>query len=151
MKTVWALHARQCFSMFPKCTQTKNIWQTVVSQLIKVFLPGMEKHLVNCSVSVPAAVFHPPPSTELKPEHKYTSKTCSFWNSERVWATCFQPWATWWAERTDEELDESNYTVSQKHLEKVECISFQNITRARKPHQPKAHRDSGKEKPIYKV
>lgn len=83
MKLVWALHARQCFSMFPKCTETKNIWQTVVSQLIKVFLPGREKHLVNSTVSAPTAVFHPPPSTELKPEHKYTSKTCSSWNTRK--------------------------------------------------------------------
>lgn len=133
MKIVWAVHARQCFSMFPKCTQTKNIWQTVVSQLIKVFLPGTKKHLVNCSVSVPTAVFHPPPSTEFKPEHKYASKTCSFWNMRKSVSEqlVFNP------ELLGElkelmKLDESNYTVSQTHLEKVESISFQNITRARK-------------------
>lgn len=103
MKIVWALHARQCFSMFPKCTQTKNIWQNVVSQLIKVFLPGTEKHLVNCSVSVPTAVFHPPPSTEFKPEHKYTSKTCSFWNTRKsclgsLFSTLsyLVSWKNWW-------------------------------------------------------
>lgn len=43
----------------------------------------MEKHLVNCSVSGPAAVFHPLPSTEFKPEHKYASKPCSFWNTRK--------------------------------------------------------------------
>lgn len=115
MKIVWAFHARQCFSMLPKCTQTKNIWQTVVSQLIKVFLLGTEKHLVNCCESVPTEVFHPLPSTKFKPEYKYDSKTCSFWNTrqEYVWTTFFQPWATWWVERPDKELDESCYTESQ--------------------------------------
>lgn len=102
MKIVWAPHARQCFSMFPQCTQTKNIWQNAVSQLIKVFLPGTEKHLVNCSVSAPTAVFHPPPSTELKPEHKYSSKTCSFWNTRVCLSNLFSTlsylvsWKNWW-------------------------------------------------------
>lgn len=45
----------------------------------------------------------------------------------------------------------SSTTLCLKHLEEGKYISFQNITRARNPHEPNAHRESGKEKPPYKV
>lgn len=144
MKIVWAVHARQCFSMLPKCTQTKNIWQTVVSQLIKVFLSGTEKHLVNCCESQPTEVFHPLLSTKFKPEHKYASKTCSFWNTRKSMSEqlVFNPELLGeLKEPIKSSMSPTTLCLSWAHLEKVQCVKIllSKTSLQQKSHQPNTH------------